>query len=560
MPQLTPVPQSTSRRSEVDFAWKRSQLCGVNHDSVPENQSFTAISPEKTALLRAAGATLHAVGEDLAGLDLSLLVADRSGLLVQTVGGAQSQIGAKVEQRGLSVGTDLSEEKVGFNGIGTALEMGRGIAVDGSEHFIEAFRDFSCFGVPIIHPGSKRLEGVLNVTALSDAAPSLLQGFGRTMVRQIEQQLLQNTHHDEYSLMSEFLRASRGAQHAVCAIGEETVMSNQKAEELLEHIDFAALRRTIAEARLRHTARASLEVAQDRVIAIDIHYLRIGGEILTLRPIWQKKTVIPRGQPRANASGNVWGNRLQAVRGRSGSVAVVGEAGTGRTEAARELSHSPGTSHIDCVDLQLAGAQAWSRRLQHTVSGTTGTLVIDNIDLLPPTQLGFLRQLVSNDASSARIIITADSQAMERDERLRSVLCVTDHYVQLPPLGERVAEFPALVEALTKKVSGEHRFVFSAKAVQELARRQWPGNLVQLRKTIIQVLSERVSGTISASDLPAPHRGDETQPLLGLDRAERTAIVEALASAEGNKNQAARALGMSRTTLYRRLRALKIPH
>ncbi|MDN6372394.1 MAG: hypothetical protein L0K12_05635, partial [Brevibacterium aurantiacum] len=288
----------------MDFAWKRSQLCGVTHDSLPENLTDTNLLPAKTALLRAAGATLSAVGDELAGLDLSLLVADRSGLLVQTVGGAQSRIGAQVEQRGLIAGADLSEEKLGFNGIGTALETGRGITVDGDEHFVEAFRDFSCFGIPIIHPGSKRLEGALNVTAPTESTTSLLEGFGRTMVHQIEQQLLQNTYHDEYSLMSEFLQASRGTDQAVCAIGDETVMSNQKAEGLLEHIDYGVLRSTIAEARLARSSQASIAVASDRLVAVDIRYIRSGGEILTLHPLWQKKATIPRGRPRANMAGD----------------------------------------------------------------------------------------------------------------------------------------------------------------------------------------------------------------------------------------------------------------
>lgn len=555
------MPQVTSRRSEVDFAWKRSQLCGVTHDSLPENLTDTTnLFPAKTALLRAAGATLSAVGDELAGLDLSLLVADRSGLLVQTVGGAQSRIGAQVEQRGLIAGADLSEEKLGFNGIGTALETGRGITVDGDEHFVEAFRDFSCFGIPIIHPGSKRLEGALNVTAPTESTTSLLEGFGRTMVHQIEQQLLQNTYHDEYSLMSEFLQASRGTDQAVCAIGDETVMSNQKAEGLLEHIDYGVLRSTIAEARLARSSQASIAVASDRLVAVDIRYIRSGGEILTLHPLWQKKAAIPRGRPRANMAGDVWGGRLKAVQGRSGSVAVVGEPGTGRTSAAREASRPLEPTLIDCVDLQTAGAQVWSKRLQKAVGATTGALIIDNIDLLPTAQLSFLRQLVSDDASSARIVITADSHAQEADGRLRSVLSMADQYVELPPLRERVAEFPILIEAMAQKIASKKRFTFSATASQGLARAHWPGNLVQLRKVLMQVLAERASGQITLSDLPEIYRRDQNQPLFGLDRAERAAIVEAMAAAEGNKNQAARALGMSRTTLYRRLRSLKIEY
>ncbi|MPZ04319.1 transcriptional regulator, partial [Micrococcus luteus] len=59
-------------------------------------------------------------------------------------------------------------------------------------------------------------------------------------------------------------------------------------------------------------------------------------------------------------------------------------------------------------------------------------------------------------------------------------------------------------------------------------------------------------------ELPASHRGEGTVPLLGLERAEREAIIDALESAGGNKVRAAAALGVSRATLYRRLRTLRI--
>ena len=73
------------------------------------------------------------------------------------------------------------------------------------------------------------------------------------------------------------------------------------------------------------------------------------------------------------------------------------------------------------------------------------------------------------------------------------------------------------------------------------------------------VLRHRSVGDITAADLPDRYRVSPRRRDLGpLERAEHDAIVAALAAADGNKARAAAALGISRTTLYSRLRSLRI--
>lgn len=549
-----------AEKTDVLSAWKRSELYGVTPHYVPAVPHHVASGQPATALLRAAAPALSAASEDLSGLEVSLLLANRSGHLVQTVGDRQSHIGDQVKRRGLSVGTDLTEETVGFNGVGTALEVSRGIAVNGNEHFIEAFRAFSCFGAPIVHPGSGRIEGVLNVTAQADSTPSLLEGFARSMVRQIEHQLMQNTYADEYRLMTEFRRASSRTRDAVCAFGDEMVMSNQQAESLLEHIDYDTLRRIIADARSDHSTTTSVEISPERTVVVETRLVTSGGAILTLRPQWQRSTRTTRGKPRPNGSGHVWGSRLRSVQGKAGSVAVIGEPGSGRTTAAREISACRQPIVIDGVDAQLDGTQPWSQRLLSSTRNTASLLIIDNIDVLASPQLALIRQLLTSDAAGPQIIMTSTAEAAASDIRVRSVIALADNKVEMPPLRARVADFPALLDALTRRISGGASYTFSPAALQALATQPWPGNLAELHRVLTRVLSGRNGGRIAVADLPESYRGHRTQPLLGRDRAERAAIVEALEAAAGNKIQAAAALGISRTTLYRRLRALKIAH
>ena len=92
-----------------------------------------------------------------------------------------------------------------------------------------------------------------------------------------------------------------------------------------------------------------------------------------------------------------------------------------------------------------------------------------------------------------------------------------------------------------------------------LTAHEWPGNLRELKAVIAHAAARRACGGITLSDLPEQYRATTpAAPMAALDRAERDVIVIALRNAAGNKVQAARELGVSRTTLYARIRQLRI--
>lgn len=64
---------------------------------------------------------------------------------------------------GLRRGVEMAEDVVGTNAIGTVLETRIPLMLHGTDHFAHAFSQFTCFGYPVIHPVTHRLEGVLNV-------------------------------------------------------------------------------------------------------------------------------------------------------------------------------------------------------------------------------------------------------------------------------------------------------------------------------------------------------------------------------------------------------------
>ena len=84
-------------------------------------------------------------------------------------------------------------------------------------------------------------------------------------------------------------------------------------------------------------------------------------------------------------------------------------------------------------------------------------------------------------------------------------------------------------------------------------RMSWPGNAEQLREMLREVVRHRRTGYIAPEDLPSEVHSVSRRVLSPLEAMERDAIVTCLADANGNKVQAARALGMSRATIYRKI-------
>ncbi|HYZ02304.1 MAG TPA: helix-turn-helix domain-containing protein, partial [Candidatus Binatia bacterium] len=72
------------------------------------------------------------------------------------------------------------------------------------------------------------------------------------------------------------------------------------------------------------------------------------------------------------------------------------------------------------------------------------------------------------------------------------------------------------------------------------------------------ILSRRTTGEITLTDLPNEYRGSLSRALTPMERAERDAILTALTQSRGNRKVAAQTLGISRSTLYRKLREYEI--
>jgi transcriptional regulator of acetoin/glycerol metabolism len=90
--------------------------------------------------------------------------------------------------------------------------------------------------------------------------------------------------------------------------------------------------------------------------------------------------------------------------------------------------------------------------------------------------------------------------------------------------------------------------------MRQLNKLPWPGNVAQLRNVLAEAVTRQRSGVIGIDKLPAECRSLTRRKLTRLEAMERDAIVRGLSENDGSKVDAAEALGMSRATIYRKIK------
>ena len=139
--------------------------------------------------------------------------------------------------------------------------------------------------------------------------------------------------------------------------------------------------------------------------------------------------------------------------------------------------------------------------------------------------------------------------------------------IRVPPLRERGEDILLLLDHFNQKIAARMQMeplVFTPQVLDHLMAYRWPGNVRELRNLVekLHVLSN--GGNVGLSDLPAEiirstcsdgHAQASSLPVVSgtLEEAERQAIRQVLAAEDGNLSRAARRLGVSRPTLYRKL-------
>jgi transcriptional regulator of acetoin/glycerol metabolism len=559
-------------RREIVMSWRRSLLSGVDSASTDLPRDAGAVPPDR--LIQAARPVLDRLADEIAGTQAWAFLADRECRLVSHVAGDRA-LTPLLEDRGAFPGALFGEDVVGTNGLGTAVEQQRPFIVAGSEHFRAYESEATTCGAPVRDPLTGRLAGLLNMNCPYHLASPLMLPFVTGLAREIEARLRAACSADEQPLLDEVARMWKRRTQAVVVLSEEVFVANAAALTLLNGHDVDGVTAGAAHELLRDLTReacaqgrertARLTVGQDLVVTVRCRPLSGGSQpagVITM-PAFAPSAAHGRS-PRSSSSARPMSQaeqllaQLAQARATRRPVLIRGERGTGKlTLACRAHDGAAGTGPFMVVDCAFSGIgpQAWASRLAVAVADPSATVVLQHLDALETSLVPPVAGLIASAA--AWLVATADLDPAGQHAVVAERF---DVITDVPPLRDRAAEIPRLVTEIIAQLRPQSpRPRCTPEALATLADSEWPGNVRQLRQVVATALTRSLSCDITIDDLPGGYPGAARgRRQTGLERAEREALVTALRAADWDRESAARDLGISRATIYRKLKRHKI--
>jgi transcriptional regulator of acetoin/glycerol metabolism len=523
----------------------------------------------------------------------------------------------RAERVALMAGACWHEDQRGTNAIGTALaEMGP-VQVHGAEHFLERNAFLTCAAAPILSGTGRLLgvldisgehsRGNPHTLGLVGTAARMIEN--RLLVADGARSLRLHLHAQPEGIgtvAEGILRLSEdgtllGANRA--ALGWLGLSPSQLGTLSLAEV----LDRPLQELLARQQRRPGLPQAVQRHDGA-LMYAQLFHEGRVSRPVVVPEVVRAVGPTdaldRLDTGDMAWRKaaaQARRVLGKSIAVLVQGESGVGKEWFARAL-HDSGPRQggpfvaVNCAALPenlieaelfghepgaFTGARREGRKgLLREAHG--GTLFLDEIGDMPlPLQTRLLRvlqerQVVPLGGSAAvsvdvELVCATHQRLREAVEagRFRADLYyrINGLTVALPPLRER-QDFEALTQRLLDQIEPGRGLQLAPALLARLSRHPWPGNLRQYASVLrtacamldahedtLQAhhLSEDMLDELDRAEARARPAAGPARPPQNLQELSRTAVAQALENCRGNISQAARVLGISRQTLYRKL-------
>lgn len=561
-------------------------------------------------VLKIAGAEMNSLHQQLAGGN-AVLLTDARGVILNCV----TEPGERkiFERAGLWLGADWSEAREGTNGIGTCLVERQPLTIHRDEHFRGRHTGLTCSASPVFDPHGDLLA-VLDVSsarhdvsrqsqfhtmALVNLSAKMIES--NYFLRHFDDQWLLRFHLQSGSvgLFSEGLLAFDG-EGRVCALNQSALnllslgrgdLVGQPVQALFD----CSLDELMSRATVDAAASWPLRTRDGRGFFALVRGVarEQSRQVAKVAPL---EKVLPAPRPIGLCLGDAAlqtdFRRALRVFERDVPLLINGETGCGKeafAKAVHQASQRAGKPFValNCaaipeslIESELFGYRGGSftgarkegmrGKLQQADGGT---LFLDEIGDMPVAlQTRLLRVLEDRlvvpiggepQAVDVRIISATHRNLLGKvaDGSFREDLYyrLNGLEIGLPSLRER-SDKSQLLDFLLEEEAGGHAVVIDSEARKALLGFNWPGNVRQLRIVLRTLAALCENGRIGLEDLPSAiqQMGVET-PLASatdtpLDHAERAALIATLQSQKWHMTHAARELGVSRNTLYRKLR------
>ncbi|MBH3425188.1 sigma-54-dependent Fis family transcriptional regulator [Pseudomonas gessardii] len=591
----------------IQDSWRRCRAFGLDHQSTP---SFDQLPAEGISqLLESQHALVQTTHQEvlpyyeniLSNSNCLIMLADNQGQVL-TSWGTQRFIEPKLA-RGFSAGASWMERATGTNAIGTALACAQAVHIEHDEHFLKANRFMTGSAAPIFD-AKREIIAVLDVSSDSYLPPSHTLGMVKMMSQTVENRLILNLFGGEhFQLTFNTGLNNLDSQWAGLLIFDESgqvLSANRRADNLLG----ISLSRVMIDSLFKVSLLELLNQPEGLPFALQAAgcnrfqcLLKRPKQVPVQARVFSEPPPAPLGLKTLHfGDSRVEKAVRQAERLLEKDIPLLihGETGVGKEVFVKALHQASSRSQqafiaVNCaaipaelVESELFGYEkgAFTGANQKGSIGLIrkadkGTLFLDEIGDMPlPTQARLLRVLqercVQPVGSSElfpvdlRIISATNRSLREQVQigRFREDLYyrIGGLTLELPPLRERSDK-----QALFKQLWQQHREPtqwagLSADVLALFEQHPWPGNLRQVSSVIQVALAMAEDQPIRPEHLPDDFFVDLGQavpsaPVVMGDQEDIQGLKQRLAAVGGNISHLARELGVSRNTLYKRLRA-----
>jgi transcriptional regulator of acetoin/glycerol metabolism len=593
----------------VVSSWRRSLQLGVNPAGraapiAASGDDLHALRERHFDLRHAATSVFADVAELLDGSRSIMILTDADGIVLDAAGDDLTlEQGQGIH---LTMGGAWREDVVGTNGIGTALATGRPAQVHAAEHFCEGIKRWTCAGAPIFEPGTREILGVVDISGPPSTYQRTNLTLAVTAARQIEAALGELAARERMRLLEYCLQrisssdaagliALDSAGRMVHATGRipSSIGIGERVPGLERHLpmDQWAGRLPVGwrpewlnPVSLDGRTIGAVLVIPDKPRSIAGRPSLAASENDPARSSFDH--IIGRGM-----AGTAAIRQARQLAGRSVPLLIEGETGVGKELLARAIHDDADgrrpfiAFNCGAVSKELVAAELFGH-MPGAYTGATregrpgrfelahqGTLCLDEIGEMPldlqPVLLRVLEEGVVyriGDTHPRRVSVrliamtNRDLRTEVEAGRFRRDLFyrISVTSITVPPLRKRIEDIEPLVDHFNRLLSTRHALPmrrFGAGVMDVLRSYPWPGNVRELRNLIERLLLTSSEETVNLNDLPPEFTtADEPDHLPGsMNDTERDAIVRALQHEKGNLAGAARRLGISRSTIYRKM-------
>jgi transcriptional regulator of acetoin/glycerol metabolism len=578
--------------ADISRSWQRCRTAGLTPEQTRMDMPHygqaerRATAERNAALIAQARPVMGYFYSQIKDSGCVMLLSDENGYLLDAAG--DTDFCSRAAKVALTPGACWAEDQRGTNAIGTALIEARPVVVNGTEHYLRSNNFLACAAAPLTATSGKLL-GVIDISCDARIYHPHTFGLVRAAAQMIENRMFEIafTHHTKLRFHMSIDCLGSMMEGAI-AVGEDgKIIGANRAGFAMLGLRPADIGTRDAAACFDLTFQGLMDLytqSNSRPIAV---HLRQGTVIHMVIETFNAPLRRPTAVAEAPAGGDALAaldtgdthvakaiGQLRRVLARNVPVLLQGETGTGKDVFARAIHAAGPRARGPFVTINCAGltdAAFDTAAAGQALGAQNGTLFLDAVDDTPPALQARLLQLLEDAgggtaAADVQLIAAVHDDVAQRvaanSFRPELYYRLNGLTVALPPLRLRgdIAALTARILARESRRPGRTPRLSPALA-EAWAAYSWPGNLRQLAgwlRTACLMLDdgEEVIDFAHLSEEAALALAEKpARPAAGFSlRAQSDAMIaEAVTQAGGNIAAAARHLGISRNTLYRRL-------